>query len=113
VNVVGYKWIFKTKFKSDGSIEQYKGHLVALGNHQQTGIDYNETFSPILKSSTVRLLLSIGVSCQWIMRQLVVKNAFLHGFFDENIYIKQPPGFIHPHCPTHAYRLKKSSYGLK
>jgi len=70
MNVVGCKWIFKTKlFKSDGSIKRYKAHLVAFGNHRQAGIGYQETFILVVKSSTIRLLLSIVVSYQWTICQ--------------------------------------------
>ena len=108
MNVVGCKWIFKTKFSSDGSVQRYKARLMALGNHQQAGIDYHETFSPVVKPSTVRLILSVAISSNWTIRQLDVKNAFLHGYLDEEVYMRQPPGFVHPHFPHYVCRLKKS-----
>ena len=69
MHVVGCKWIFKTNFKSDGSVEPYKAHPVALRNHQQISIDYHETFNPVVTSSTIRLILSITSSCNWHFRR--------------------------------------------
>lgn len=89
-NVVGCKWVFKIKRKSDGSIERYKARLVAKGFHQQPGLDYNETFSHVVKPTTIRTVLSIVVNCGWALHQLDVKNAFLHGFLKEEVYMSQP-----------------------
>ena len=68
VNLVGYKWVFKLKLNSDGSISRYKAGLVAKGFHQQTGVDFHETFSPVVKPTTVRLVLAIAVSYKWQLR---------------------------------------------
>ncbi|CAM8910542.1 unnamed protein product [Rhodiola kirilowii] len=112
-NVVGCKWIFKTKHKSDGSIDKHKARLVARGFTQQFGIDYLDTFSPVVKPETIRLVLAIAVSRGWSLRQIDVRNAFLHGHLDQTIYMKQPPGFEDPQRPTHVCRLNKAIYGLK
>ncbi|CAM8885542.1 unnamed protein product [Rhodiola kirilowii] len=78
-HVVGCKWIFRIKRKSDGSVERYKARLVAKGFHQQYGIDYGETFSHVIRPATIRTVLCLAVSRNWPLRQLDVKNAFLHG----------------------------------
>ncbi|CAH9146417.1 unnamed protein product [Cuscuta epithymum] len=112
-NVVGSKWIYKTKFHSDGSIERHKARLVAQGYNQQAGVDFSETFSPVVKPTTVRIVLTLAISFGWVMRQLDVKNAFLHGHLTEEVYMRQPQGFIHPQFPHHVCRLRKAIYGLK
>ena len=91
-NVVGCKWVYKLKHHSDASIARYKARLVAKGFHQQYGIDFEETFSPFIKPPTVRLILSLPVSLNWPLRQLDVKNTFLHGTLKEEVYMTQPQG---------------------
>ena len=112
-NVVGCKWVFKLKHNSDGSINRYKARLVAKGFHQQYGIDFDETFSPVIKPPTVRIILSLAMQFNWPLRQLDVRNAFLHGFLKEEVYMVQPPGYVDSAFPNHVCRLKKSLYGLK
>ena len=112
-NVVGSKWVFRTKYHLDGSIDRLKACLVAKGYTQLYGLDFNDTFSPVVQASTIRIVLSIAVSRGWTMRQLDVKNAFLHGLLQEQVYMEQPPGYADPSHPTHVCRLKKALYGLK
>lgn len=113
MNVIGCKWVFRVKRKSDGTVERYKARLVAKGFNQVAGEDYSETFSPVVKPTTVRLLLAFAVSQGWSMRQLDVHNAFLNGQVSEDIYMKQPPGYVHPTLSSHVCKLEKSLYGLK
>uniref|UniRef100_A0A2N9GK89 Reverse transcriptase Ty1/copia-type domain-containing protein n=1 Tax=Fagus sylvatica TaxID=28930 RepID=A0A2N9GK89_FAGSY len=112
-NVVGCKWVYKLKYNSDETIARYKARLVAKGFHQQYGVDFDETFSPVIKPPTVRLVLSLAVSLNWPLRQLDVKNAFLHGALKEEVYMTQPQGYIDSQHPSHVCKLLKSIYGLK
>ncbi|GKA76472.1 retrovirus-related pol polyprotein from transposon RE1 [Tanacetum coccineum] len=112
-NVVGSKWLFRTKFCSDGSIERHKARLVAQGFSQIPGLDYSHTFSPVVKATTVRVVLSLAVIYGWKLHQLDVNNAFLHGHLTERVYMEQPPGFTDSRFPNHVCRLNKAIYGLK
>jgi hypothetical protein len=112
-NVVGCKWVFKLKRKVDGSINRHKARLVAKGFHQHAEIDYGETFSLVVKPTTIRTVLSYAYSAGWSMKQIDIQNAFMHGLLSEDVYMEQPPGFIHPSYPHHICKLKKALYGLK
>ncbi|KAK1424826.1 hypothetical protein QVD17_20164 [Tagetes erecta] len=112
-NVIGCKWVYKLKDDQHGALTRYKARLVAKGFKQQPGIDYHETFSPVIKSTTIRVVLSLAVAQKWQLRQLDVQNAFLHGDLNETLYLEQPPGFVDPEKPDHVCLLHKALYGLK
>jgi hypothetical protein len=112
-NVITGKWVFKHKYHADGSLARHKARWVVCGFLQQYDIDYDETFSPVVKPATIRVVLSIAASSSWLIHQLDVKNAFLHDHLDEIVYCQQPPGFADPATPDHICLLQKSLYGLK
>lgn len=112
-NLVGCKWIFHTKYLPDGSVERCKARLVAKGFHQCPRVNYNETFSLVIKPTIVHLVLSLTVSHGWSLRQLDVNNAFLQGILAEEVYMAQLLGFVdHGHL-HHVCKLRKAIYGLK
>lgn len=103
-NVVSSKWVFRTKFKLDGSIERYKVRLVAQGFTQIPKFDFSHTFSPVVHAATVRGIFVVVVHRRWSLHQLDVKNAFLHGVLDKHVLMAQPPGFLDPRFPHHVCR---------
>lgn len=113
MNVVGLRWVYKMKFHADGSVERFKARLVSKGYNQIEGIDFEDTFSPIVKASTIRIVLSIAITLNWEIKQLDVKNAFLHGDLKETVFTKQPPGIRDPIFPNHVCLLKKAFYCLR
>ncbi|KAJ9560019.1 hypothetical protein OSB04_005179 [Centaurea solstitialis] len=110
---IGCKWVFRIKRHPDGTVAKYKAQLVAKGFFQEYGRDYFDTFSPITKPVTIRTVLSIALSRGWSLRQLDVNNAFLHGTLQEEVYMVQPPGYVHPQFSNHVCKLRRSLYGLK
>ncbi|KAL8122471.1 hypothetical protein AgCh_018988 [Apium graveolens] len=102
----------KIKYNSDGSVKRLKAHLVALGNHQISGIDYNKTFAPVAKMVPIRAFLAIAASKNWKLHQMDMHNAFLHGDLNEEVYMKLPPDFTSSQ-PNMVCRLRKSIYGLR
>lgn len=112
-NVVGSKWVFRTKYRSDGSIDRHKARIVAQGFTQVLILDYAHTFSPIVKASMVRIILYLAVHQNWSLRQLDVNNAFLNGNMSETVFMEQPPGFVDSRYPNYVCRFNKALYGLK
>ena len=112
-NVIGCRWVFATKYLANGEEERQKGRLVAKGYTQRYGVDYSETFSPVIKSTTIRLVIDIAVTKSWPLKQLDINNAFLQGDLTEEVYMMQPPGFVDRDRPHHVCRLRKPIYGLK
>jgi hypothetical protein len=112
-NVINCKWVYKVKHRADGSIDRHKAHLVVKGFKQRLGIDYDDTFSPIVKLATIVLVLSRAVSQGCTLHQLDVQNIFLHGVLKEEVYMKQSPGFVDPAFPSYQCKLDKALYGLK
>lgn len=109
---VGCKWVFSIKYKADGTVERYKARLVAKGYTQTYGVDYHETFSPVAKLNTIRVLLSLAMNLDWPLHQFDVKNAFLHEDLEEEIYMDVPPRYVATSGKV-VCKLQRTLYGLK
>ncbi|KAL0558837.1 hypothetical protein IC582_003419 [Cucumis melo] len=112
-NAIGLKWVYKSKFAADGSLEKHKARLVAKGYAQQHGIDFEETFSPLARFETMRIVLALAVQQQWPVYQFDVKSAFLNGELQEEVYVEQLEGFDKKDSEEKVYKLTKALYGLK
>lgn len=105
MHVLGYRWIFTVKLNADGTLDKLKARLVAKGYAQEEGVDYIETYSPVVRTSTIRVVLRVATAKDWMITQLDVKNVFLHGELQEEVFMEQPPGFEDPAFPHHVCRL--------
>jgi hypothetical protein len=113
VNVIGTKWVFKNKQGKDGEVVRNKAHLVAQGYSQAEGLDFGETFAPVARLETIRILLAFATSKGFKLYQIDMKSAFINGVIQEEVYVRQPSGFESPKYPDRVYKLSKALYGLK
>ena len=102
-NIIGTKWIFRNKLNEQGEVTRNKARLVAQGYSQQEGIDYTETFAPVARLEAIWLLLSYAINHGIILYQMHVKSTFLNGFMEEEVFVKQPPGFEDLKHPDHVF----------
>jgi len=110
---IGCKWVYKVKHNADGSMNRYKARLVAKGYAQTYGTDYEETYSPVAKMTTVKAIIAMAGAKGWPLHQMDVKNVFLHGDLQEEVYMEQPRGYVDQTRFNLVRRLKKALYGLK
>jgi hypothetical protein len=110
---MGCKWIFKKKLKPDGVVDKYKARLVAKGFTQKKGEDDFDTYTPVARLITIRVVIALAASHDLLIYQIDVKTTFLNGELDEEIYMKEPEGFVTHGHENMVCRLRKSLYGLK
>ena len=111
--MIGTKWIFKNKSNEHGTVIRNKSRLITQGYTQVEGVDFDETFAPVARLESIRILLAIASHLNFKLYQMDVKSAFLNGMLQEEVYVEQPKGFIDPHRPDDVYKLKRALYGLK
>uniref|UniRef100_A0A2N9GRF5 CCHC-type domain-containing protein n=2 Tax=Fagus sylvatica TaxID=28930 RepID=A0A2N9GRF5_FAGSY len=112
-NTIGCKWVFRRKYRTDGTIQTFKARLVAKGFRQREGIDYFDTYAPVARITSIRVLIALASIYKLVVHQMDVKTAFLNGDLDEEVYMDQPEGFVLPGNEKKVYKLVKSLYGLK
>nr|GEV36422.1 reverse transcriptase domain-containing protein [Tanacetum cinerariifolium] len=113
VMVITLKWIYKVKLDELGGILKNKARLVARGYRQEEGIDFEESFSPVVRLETITIFLAFSAYMNMVVYQMDVKTTFLNGNLREEVYVSQPDWFVDPDNPNHVYKLKKALYGLK
>jgi hypothetical protein len=112
-NVVGTKWVFHNKQDEHGVVTRNKARLVAKGYAQVAGLDFEETFAPVARLESIRILLAYAAHHSFKLFQMDVKSTFLNGPIKEEVYVEQPPGFEDDMYPDHVYKISKALYGLK
>ena len=112
-SIIDTKWVFKNKMDENGKVVRNKARLVAQGYSQEEGVDYDESFAPVARLEAIRLLMAFACFKGFKLYQMDVKSAFLNGFIQEDIYVKQPPGFENHKYEDHVFKLSKALYGLK
>ncbi|KAL2466168.1 cysteine-rich RLK (RECEPTOR-like protein kinase) 8 [Abeliophyllum distichum] len=113
MKVIGNKWVYRIKYSSEGKVQRFKARLVAKGFLQTAGVDFNKTFSPVIKAATLRIILTLAMAKDWEIRQIDINNAFLNRNLEETVYMEQPDGFIDKANPTFVCKLEKALYGLR
>jgi hypothetical protein len=112
-DVVSSRWLLKIKHDANGSIEKYKARFFARGFSQKEGIDYEETFTPMARYTSIRTIISFVAKMKWKLHQMDMKTSFPNGVIEEEVYIEKPQGFEVEYRKSHVCRLKKALYGLK
>ena len=112
-NVITCKWVFKVKRRADGTVDRYKARLVAQGYSQVEGEDFNDTFAPVARYSSIRYILAIANQLNLEIHQSDLKTAYLNGNLEHEIYMEQPEGYVDKHQADLVCRLRKGLYGLK
>jgi hypothetical protein len=112
-DVVGVKWVYKVKYNANGSVQKFKARRVAKGYVQKYGVDYFDTFSPVARFETIKIVLAVATQMKWSVLQFDVKFAFLNRCLEETVYVLQPPGFTIQGKEEKVYKLKRALYGLK
>ncbi|KAL0448352.1 UNVERIFIED_CONTAM: Retrovirus-related Pol polyprotein from transposon TNT 1-94 [Sesamum latifolium] len=110
---IGVKWVYKVKKNAQGMVEKFKARLVVKGYKQKHGVDYDEVFAPVARMETIRLLIALAAQIKWNIYQLDVKSTFLNGYLEEEVYVKQPLGYVINGHEDKVLKLKKGLYGLK
>ncbi|KAI5350375.1 hypothetical protein L3X38_003266 [Prunus dulcis] len=105
-NLIGCKWVFRIKRHPDYNIDRYKAHLAAKEFHQRPGIDFSNTFCPVVKPTTIQIVQHLALSSGWPICQLDVNNAFFHSSLSKDVYMSQPPGFVDSNFPSHHKYIK-------
>lgn len=113
MHVLGCRWVFRTQLNADGTLKKRRSRLVAKGYEQSEGIDYLDTYSLVVRTATIRLVLHTATVMQWEIHQFDVQHVFLHGDLSETVYMRQPAGFVAKDHPDHVCLLRKAIYGLK
>jgi hypothetical protein len=112
-NVVGTKWLFRNKQDEHSVVTRNKARLVAKRYSQVEGLDFDQTFAPVARLESIRILVAYATHHNFKLYQMDVKSAFLNGPIKEKVYVEQPPGFEEETYPNHVYKLHKALYGLK